>query len=428
MKALPYFNANAETTLQMDASKKGPRASLIQKGKDIPVTGTFSRVTPMNSEDDIQLPIRKANMITTCISIHISTHTLMSVQPQDSLSNKLDRLRKSTAQGNQLTRLSRYINTESQCDKKSLPTDLHKCWNHRETLSIESRTFVMMNIIMSTICMITTQCLMSEHSSNSISNKLARPRKNTSQKKYITRLEGHNNIDQLCDRENLPTDLLESWPYKESLHNRFGLINYRNCIIQMMYQFMQKEFYILSRPLKLQPMIPDSGRPPLQSMADYSIALPMQLITQHTPREKDLPQLQSTLGAQEMYETRQELIRRQQNKPEKNYIELTPGMPVWVQHRQNTSWEPATVVSQSSSNSYWIMQENGIDQPKVYRRTRTMLKIRCTDVRETRDTYSQLTESEKAKFQTPAVLNETRNCVKHNSAENISQDLVHLTI
>ena len=128
-----------------------------------------------------------------------------------------------------------------------------------------------------------------------------------------------------------------------------------------------------------------------------------------------------------MYETHQELIRRQQNKPEKNYIELTPGMPVWVQHRQNTSWEPATVVSQCNSNSYWIMQENGTDQPKVYRRTSTMLKIRCTDVRQTRHNYSQLTELEKAKFQTLAVLNETRNCVEHNSTENVSQDLVHLT-
>ena len=34
-----------------------------------------------------------------------------------------------------------------------------------------------------------------------------------------------------------------------------------------------------------------------------SIASPLQLITQHTHREKDLPQLPSTLGAQEMYET-----------------------------------------------------------------------------------------------------------------------------
>ena len=158
-----------------------------------------------------------------------------------------------------------------------------------------------------------------------------------------------------------------------------------------------------------------------------SIASPLQLITQCTPREKDLPQLPSTLGAQEMYETHQGLITRQHNKPEKNYIELTPGMLVWVQHRQNTSWEPATIVSQCNSNSYWIMQENGTDQPKVYRRTRTMLKIRCTNVRETRHSYSQLTESEKAEFHTPAIPNETRNCVKHNSAENISQDLVHPT-
>ena len=128
-----------------------------------------------------------------------------------------------------------------------------------------------------------------------------------------------------------------------------------------------------------------------------------------------------------MYETHQELIKRQQNKPEKNYIELTPGMAVWVQHRQNTSWEPATVVSQSSSNSYWIMQDNGTDQPRVYRRTRTMLKIRCTDVRQIKHNYSQLTESEKGNFQTPSTSNEARNYVEHNSVKNISQDLVHPT-
>ena len=128
-----------------------------------------------------------------------------------------------------------------------------------------------------------------------------------------------------------------------------------------------------------------------------------------------------------MYETHQELIKRQQNKPEKNYIELTPGMAVWVQHRQNTSWESATVVSQSSSNSYWIMQENGTDQPRVYRRTRTMLKFRCTNIRQTRHNYSLSTESEKAKFQTSSTSNEARNYVEHNSVENISQDLVHPT-
>ena len=176
-------------------------------------------------------------------------------------------------------------------------------------------------------------------------------------------------------------------------------------------------------------MLPDCGIPPLQPMANYSIASPLQLITQRTPREKDLPQLPSTLGAQEMYETCQELIRRQQNKLEKSYIELTPGTPVWIQHRQNTSWEPATVISQCTTNSYWIMQENGTEQPKVYRRTRSMLKIRCaqTEVEQTGYRNSQLTETEKAEFHTPAIPNMARNYVEDNSAEKVSQDLVQLT-
>ena len=73
MEASPDFNTSAETTLQMDTSKKGPGASLTQK------------VTPMNPEDDIQLPFRKANMISTRNPTHNSTRTPMSVQPQDSL-------------------------------------------------------------------------------------------------------------------------------------------------------------------------------------------------------------------------------------------------------------------------------------------------------------------------------------------------------
>ena len=131
-----------------------------------------------------------------------------------------------------------------------------------------------------------------------------------------------------------------------------------------------------------------------------------------------------------MYQTHQELIRRQQNKPEKSYIELTPGTPVWVQHRQNTSWEPTIVISQCTTNSYSIMQENGTEQPKVYRRTRSMLKIRCTltQVEQTRYRNSQSTESEKAEFHTPAIPNMARNCVKKNSLVNISPDLVQPTV
>ena len=84
----------------------------------------------MDPEDNIQVPIIAVNMITTWI--------LMSVESQSSFSNKLDQLRKSTAQDNQLTRLSHYINTGFPCDKKNLPTNLHEFWNQREVLSIES--------------------------------------------------------------------------------------------------------------------------------------------------------------------------------------------------------------------------------------------------------------------------------------------------
>ena len=76
------------------------------------------------------------------------------------------------------------------------------------------------------------------------------------------------------------------------------------------------------------------------------------------------------------------------------------------------------------------MQENGTEQPKVYRRTRSMLKIRCTptEVEQTGYRNSQLTESEKAEFHTPAIPNTVRNCVKENSLENISPYLVQLTV
>ena len=205
MEAFPDFNTNAEATLQMDTSKKGPGT------KDIPVTETFNRVTPMDHpEDDIQLPFRKANMITTCNPTRNSSCILMSVQPQDSFSNKLDRLRKSKVQGNRLTRFSHYTNTDFQCDKKNLPTDLHQRWNYRETLStlfVVSRTFIMLNTNMNTNCMITIQYLMSEHFSDSIANRSARPEENTAQKKYLTRLLDHNNIDLPCDKESSLTDL-----------------------------------------------------------------------------------------------------------------------------------------------------------------------------------------------------------------------------
>ena len=128
------------------------------------------------------------------------------------------------------------------------------------------------------------------------------------------------------------------------------------------------------------------GKPWISGLFDYrvtpqsgSIASPLQLKTQCTPREKNFPQLPSALGAPEMHQPHQELIKKQgNNKPERKYQELLPGTPVWVQNKQNATWEPAIVVNQCAPNSYWIMQENSAEQPRVYRHTRTMLKVRST--------------------------------------------------
>ena len=217
MEALPCFNSNAEATPQMETSRKGPGADSTQNGKDTTVTS--SRVTPM---DPIQPPTRK------CIST-------INVHSQDSHSSKTDRLKKSKVQGNQLTRLSHHITTGSPCDKKNLPRNLHKCWNNRETLSINLK----MDTNINTNRMITIQHLMSEHCYGSISNRSAQPEENTAQEKYLTRLPGYNSTDQLCDRESRLTDLSESWSHKELLYNREQII-----------PVTHKEPHVLSRPSK----------------------------------------------------------------------------------------------------------------------------------------------------------------------------------
>ena len=123
MEAFLSFNFYADTTPQMETSRKGPRADS---------TVTSSRVTPMDPMDDIQPPTRK------CIS---ST----SVHFQDSLSNKSDQLLKSKVQGNQLTGLSHQFNTDFCCDEKRNDRDLYRSWNDREQLSNTTLNTTSMN-------------------------------------------------------------------------------------------------------------------------------------------------------------------------------------------------------------------------------------------------------------------------------------------
>ena len=471
---------------------------IYKKGKDIPVADALSRVTPMDPEDNIKLPIIAVNLITV--------HILLSVHPQDTSSRKLDRLRKSTAQDNQLTRLSHYINTGFPCEKKNLLTDLQEYWNYRDTLSIENglltcgfqiivpqemraemlqyvhdghqgkercllraRNTVFWPKITYDIQELIERCIICQEHGKSqsiigITQELPPFPWHTLatdifywkrmdflmvadvfSKYFLVRKLANSTSAAICaEIATIITELglphiirSDNGPCYNSkefqqLLQRYNITHHTSSPHHPRYNGFVERMVGVAK--KLMDKAGSEGKPWISGLYEYrvtpqsgSIASPLQLITQRTPREKDLPQLPSTLGAQEMYETHQELIRRQPNKPERNYIELTPGMAVWVQHRQNTSWEPATVFSQSSSNSYWIMQENGTDQPKVYRRTRSMLKIRCTDVRQTRHNYSQLTEIEKAKFQTPFTYNGERNFVKCNPVKKISDDFVHLT-
>ena len=62
----------------------------------------------------------------------------MSTNCQHSFLNKLQHLRKSTSQDEQLTRLKGYINMGILCEKKNLSIGLHEFWPHKEMLSIES--------------------------------------------------------------------------------------------------------------------------------------------------------------------------------------------------------------------------------------------------------------------------------------------------
>ena len=107
-----------------------PFKVVYKKGVDIPVVDAFSRVTPMDPENNIKVPIIAVNMITIQV--------LMSTDCQGSFSNKLQCLRESTSHNKQLTRLKGYIKTGFLHEKKNLPTDLQEFWLHKEMLSIES--------------------------------------------------------------------------------------------------------------------------------------------------------------------------------------------------------------------------------------------------------------------------------------------------
>ena len=76
------------------------------------------------------------------------------------------------------------------------------------------------------------------------------------------------------------------------------------------------------------------------------------------------------------------------------------------------------------------MQENGTEQPKVYRHTWTMLKIRSTPTegKQTGQMREWMTESRKSESNIPAIPNRVRDPVHENSQENAPSDPVQLPL
>ena len=348
-----------------------PFKVVYKKEKDIPVADALSCVTPMDPEGNIQLPIIAFNMITT--------HILMSIESQDSFSNKLDQLRKSTAQDNQLTRLSCYINTGFPCDKKNLLTDLHEFWPHRETLSVESG-HITCGIVPREMRPEMLQYIHKGHQGKErcllqARNTVFWPKMTYDVQELIERCitcQEHGRSQPIIGTtQELPpfpwhilaTDIFY-WKRMDFLivadvFSKYFLVrklaNSTSAAIcaelativtelglphiirsdngpcytsKEFQQFLQcynithhtssphhpRSNGFVERMVGVAKTLMDKagkeGKPWISGLYEYrvttqsgSIASPLQFITQHTPREKDLSQLPSTLGAQEMYQT-----------------------------------------------------------------------------------------------------------------------------
>ena len=71
------------------------------------------------------------------------------------------------------------------------------------------------------------------------------------------------------------------------------------------------------------------------------------------------------------------------------------------------------------------MQENGAEQPRVYRHTRSMLKIRSTPTEQKAQMREWSTETDNAEFHIPAIPYGNRNItVKNSQGHSLSSSLV----
>ena len=333
----------------------------------------------------------------------------MSVESQGNFSSKLDQLRKSTVQDEQLTRLKGYISTGFLYDKKNLPTDLYKFWPHNEMLSIKSGLITCGDriIVPREMRPQMLQYICERHQGKE--RCLLRARNTASLPKMTYNVQELKEKCVICQEygksqpligttqelppfpwHTLATDLFY-WKRMDFLIEADVFLKY--IIVRKLPNstsaavcpelsmivtelglphiirsdngpcYNSKEFQQFLQCYSITPQTSSPNHPRsngfvkrmvrvakklmdkagkeeklwISGLFDYritpqsgSIVSPLQLLTQRTPREKNLPQLPSALGAPEMHQTHQELIKRQGNKPERNHIELAPGTSVWV--------------------------------------------------------------------------------------------------
>ena len=130
-----FLYGKEESTLGTDQK---PFVNICKKHRiDLPFKVVYKKGT--SSTAMIAIAIVAIMIIITIMAVNIiTTRILMSRDCQGSFSNKLDQLRKSKSQDEELTRLKCYFSTGFPCDKKNLPTNLYDFLPHKERLSIES--------------------------------------------------------------------------------------------------------------------------------------------------------------------------------------------------------------------------------------------------------------------------------------------------
>ena len=227
MKALPHFDVNAETTLQMDASKKGLGACLIQKGKVICYASRALTKTEQNYQN---LEREALGTIWGMEKFHYFLYgkeftletnqkPLVSIYKKHviDISPRVQRL---------IVRSFPYLPFKVVY-KKGIDIPVADAISH--VTPMDPVDNIKLPII--AVKMMTTRILMSTDCQGSFSNKLDQLSKSTSKDEQLTRLKCNISTGLPCDKKNLLTDLHEFWPHKEMLSIKSGLITRGNRII-----------------------------------------------------------------------------------------------------------------------------------------------------------------------------------------------------